>query len=130
MVTRFLLLVLGLIHISNGAWMLAAPMSWFESIPGVAETGPLNHHFVTDVGLAFVASGLGFILGSRKGMAAFALAGATWPALHALFHIAEWLENGFPVRPDVAITDVVGVVLVGALGAFAAWRNARREGTI
>jgi uncharacterized protein YjeT (DUF2065 family) len=57
MITRAAMLMLALVHILNGLWMLLAPMSWYAAIPGVAATEPLNHHFVADIGLAFIASG-------------------------------------------------------------------------
>jgi len=130
MITRLTLLILGLFHIANGVWMVLAPMSWYAAIPGVAASGPLNHHFVADIGLAFVASGAGLAIGARRGAAAFAMAGATWPVLHALLHIRGWLQHGFPTQADVALSESVGVVLVGAIGALAAWHNARAEGAI
>ena len=57
MVTRLILVLLGLIHLANGLWMLTAPEAWYAAVPGVAMTGPLNHHFIQDIGLAFLASG-------------------------------------------------------------------------
>ena len=130
MIIRPTLLILGLIHMANGAFMLAAPMAWYAAIPGVLQTGPFNHHFIADIGLAFVASRVGMALAIRKGGAAYALAGAIWPGLHALLHIWGWLNVGFPARTDVAVSETVGVVLVGTLGIWAAWRNAREEGAI
>jgi hypothetical protein len=128
MITRLTLVILGLFHTANGAWMVLAPMSWYAAVPGVAESGPLNHHFVADIGLAFIASGAGLVFGARTGAGAFALAGATWPVLHALLHMWGWLQHGFPAHTDVGLSEAVGVVLVGAAGALAAWRNARKEG--
>jgi hypothetical protein len=96
MITRLTLVILGLFHTANGAWMVLAPMSWYAAVPGVAESGPLNHHFVADIGLAFIASGAGLVFGARTGAGAFALAGATWPVLHALLHMWGWLQHGFP----------------------------------
>ena len=124
------LVVLGLFHLANGAWMVFAPLTWYAAIPGVAQTGPINHHFVADIGLAFAASGLGLMVGARRRFAAFALAGATWPVFHALLHIWGWLSHGFPRATDVAVSEAVGVVLVGALGALAAFMHARQEGVI
>jgi len=132
MAVLVVLLLLGLVHIVNGGWMLLAPDSWYATIPGVGMTGPINHHFIADIGLAFVASGAGLALGARSGVAAaiYAIAGATWPALHALLHVYGWLEHGFPTQADVALSETVGVVLVGALGVIAAWARARKEGVV
>jgi len=130
MATRIILLVLGLLHLVNGVWMLADPMGWYAAIPGVVATGPANMHFIGDVGLAFAASGAGLMLGFRQGAraASFALAGAAFPALHALFHIWGWLQHGFPAAANVAMSEVFGVVAVSALGVAAAWLRARQEG--
>ena len=132
MIVRLTLVLLGVLHIVNAAWMLAAPDSWYATVPGVVMTGPINHHFVADIGLAFLASGVGLVLGARTGTAAgtLAIAGATWPLLHALLHVSGWIEHGLPMRADVAVSEAVGVVLVGALGAFAAWAHARKLGVI
>ena len=130
MTTRPILLTLGLFHAGNGAWMFVAPSSWYATIPGVALSGPLNYHFVADIGLAFLASGIGLVLGARKGFASFAVAGATWPALHALLHIRGWIEHGFPRATDIAVSEGVGVVLAGALGAVLAFAAAKKEGVV
>jgi hypothetical protein len=132
MVTRTILLLLGLLHMANGLWMLAAPEAWYAAIPGVAMTGPINHHFIQDIGLAFMASGAGMALAFRPGAvtAALALAGATWPMLHALLHIWGWLAHGFPADAHVATSELVGVVLVSAAGFALAWVNARKAGAV
>lgn len=67
------------------------------------------------------------MIGARKGASAFAIAGAAWPALHALLHVGGWLQHGFPQQTDVVLSEGLGVVFVGALGAAMAWRRALRE---
>ena len=132
MVTRLILVLLGLLHLANGLWMLTAPEAWYAAVPGVAMTGPLNHHFIQDIGLAFLASGAGLALAFRPGAvaAALALAGATWPMLHALLHIWGWVAHGFPADTRIAISEVIGVVAVSVFGFGLAWMNARREGAV
>ena len=128
MAARLVLLILGAFHIVNGLFMLFAPGAWYVAVPGVVQSGPMNHHFIADIGLAFLASGTGLIYGIRRGAAAFAVAGAAWPALHALLHIRGWVQHGFPTVLNVALSDTVGVVLVGVLGVIAAWMKSRKEG--
>jgi len=132
MLARALLGLLGLINLGNGLLMLAAPHHWYEAVPGVAATGPFNHHFVIDIALAYVASGACMLAAWRTGRtaAALALAGSAWPALHALFHIVEWLAGGFPSDAIDAGTQIVGVVLVGLIGLTLAARSARKEGAV
>ena len=123
MFVRAGLILLGLLHLGNGLWMLIAPDGWYAAVPGVSMTGPINHHFIADIGLAFVASGAGLLLGARnmRTAGAFAVAGAAWPALHALLHLWGWVHMGFPATAAVTVSESVGVVLVGALGAALAW---------
>ncbi|HET6472148.1 MAG TPA: hypothetical protein VFG38_09905 [Pseudomonadales bacterium] len=129
---RQTLALLGAVQLLNGLYMIVAPMAWYGSVPGVVDTGPMNHHFIIDIGLAFAASGVGMSMALRRGAAAaaFALAGATWPTLHALFHVSGWIQHGMPSDTRDAITQFIGVMVV-SFGAFAlAWVLARREGAI
>ncbi|MBV9992402.1 MAG: hypothetical protein JOZ72_14065 [Alphaproteobacteria bacterium] len=128
MVVRVLLLVLGLFHIANGLYMLTAPAEWYAAVPGVTLTGPFNHHFVQDIGMAFLASGAGLAWGMRRGRSAaiFACAGAVWPALHALIHVDGWLVHG--IAPGTAAAELVGVGALALLGVVLAWARLRGEG--
>ncbi len=129
MIVRVILALFGLFHLLGGLYMLVAPHEWYAGVPGVTATGPFNHHFITDIGFAFAASGVGMMMGFREGrtQAAFALAGATWPALHALFHLSEWISNGIPSDPRVLASETVGVMLVSFLGVALAALRLRGE---
>ena len=128
MLIRALLLLLGLFHLADGLLMLFAPGQWFAAVPGVPMTGPFNHHFVQDVGLAFIASGAGLGLGatSRPYAGPLAAAGATWPVLHALLHIWGWV-SGTMADPNLIATEASGVVLPAALGVMLAWFRLKGE---
>src|ERR1700742_4015331 len=130
MILRGVLGFLGLFHLINGLWMLLAPGSWYAAIPGVPLEGPFNHHFIGDIGFAFMASGVGMMmaLGSGVRAAAFALAGATWPALHACFHVWEWVTDGLPSDIHVTVSTGIGVIVVSFLGFALAWIRARQDG--
>jgi hypothetical protein len=88
--------VLAALSIANGLWMLLAPASWYRYLPaGVPDTGPFNHHFVQDIGAAYLTVGAAFAVASarptcRQGVA---LAGATFFALHAVVHIVDLVEG-------------------------------------
>jgi hypothetical protein len=126
------LILLGIFHTANGISMLAAPDFWYNSVPGVTLSGPANHHFIADIGLAFIASGIGLLMVLRTGATAatFALAGATWPALHALLHVWEWISDGVPSNPQQIASDFVAVMLASFVGFWLAWVWARREGVV
>ncbi|THD49156.1 MAG: hypothetical protein E7774_01675 [Bradyrhizobium sp.] len=132
MFSRIALGLFGLIHLANGLFMVVDAHDWYWAVPGVPATGPMNHHFIVDIGLVFVASGAGMLMGLRAGAAAaaFALAGSVWPGLHACFHIFQWLAEGFPREPRVAAAEVLGVVLIGYCGLALAYGRARREGVL
>ena len=55
-----ILALAGLGNLANGLWMLADPVGWYREIPAaVPDFGPLNEHFVRDIGSAFAAQGVG-----------------------------------------------------------------------
>ena len=60
---RILAIILGALMAANGVFMFADPPDWYAAVPGVPDTGPLNLHFVRDIGIAFVVSGLAIIWG-------------------------------------------------------------------
>lgn len=132
MLVRLILLLIGIAYMATGAWMLISPDGWYGAVPGVPLTGPNNHHFVSDIGMAYLASGVDLALALRPGVvgAAFALAGATWPLLHAGLHLWGWIAHGVPARPDVAITEGVGVILVGGVGFVLAAVRAHKSGVV
>lgn len=124
------LALIGLLHVINGLFMLADPAGWYAAVPGVTATGPMNAHFISDIGFAFLASGAGLLIGIGRRLATFAVAGATWPALHALFHIALWFHHGLPAAADAWLSEVIGVVGIGALGLLLALRRGQQEGVL
>jgi len=84
---RVLIWLFDLVLAGNGGFMLLAPRTWYELVPGVGDTGPFNAHFVRDVGAAYLVAGaalIAFLLDRRARPAA--LAGAAFLSLHALVH--------------------------------------------
>ncbi len=102
--------VFGLANLANAAWMLADPAHWYATLPAaVPDTGPLNLHFVRDIGSAFAVMGGAL------------LAAAVWPAfrvpalaatagfyvLHALVHVTDTVGGRLP--PSHWLIDFPGV---------------------
>jgi alkylhydroperoxidase family enzyme len=81
--------LLAVLLAANAAYMLFAAEAWYRAVPGVAATGPFNHHFVGDVGLAFLAAAVALFAGSLKPdrLAGFALPVAVFLAGHAILHL-------------------------------------------
>lgn len=80
---------------ANGVFMLAVPRDWYAAVPGAPFTGPLNSHFVRDIGCAYLvaAAGLGWrALDPVRGVAAAALS-AAFLAMHGLVHVGETITG-------------------------------------
>jgi hypothetical protein len=127
MLIRILLILLGLFHAANGLFMVLAPSRWYLAVPGVVHTGPANLHFIPDIGFAFLLSGLGLLLGARqmRSAGAYALAGAAFPFVHALFHVWGWGMHGFPQGLAFIFSETIGVAGLSFLGMALAWLRAR-----
>ncbi|HEX4302303.1 MAG TPA: hypothetical protein VHZ78_05890 [Rhizomicrobium sp.] len=127
MVVRLSLALLGLFHLANGLAMLAFPAAWARAVVHLGAPDHLHFHFIADIGMAFLVSGTGLLLGARKaaGAAVLAAAGAAWPLLHALVHVSDWMRMGPPMAAGDAVREGVGVILVGALGVALAWLRFR-----
>lgn len=87
---------IGMGSLLNGLWMLADPSTWYLQIPAaVPDTGPLNNHFVHDIGVVFVLIGLGGLwcfrhLADAPDKARIIHWGITgFYVGHALVHVAE-----------------------------------------
>ena len=50
-------------YLLTGLIISIAPHFFYETGPGVADTGPYNMHFLRDVGFAFTVSSLGIAYG-------------------------------------------------------------------
>jgi hypothetical protein len=126
---RISLGAIGLGQFLNGLFMLVSPDQWYAMVPGVTMTGPLNRHFIVDIGLMFVLSGALLAAGSWSGKtpATLALVGATWPALHAFFHVWGWIVHGLPRSVGILLSDSIGVMLISWLGLGFAYLNARAQ---
>ncbi|OAN79154.1 hypothetical protein A8B82_08450 [Sulfitobacter sp. EhC04] len=103
------------------AALIVAPLTFYQSIPGVSETGPFNSHFTRDVGFAFLVCAAGLFLGAWRRDRVLALFGAAFPVLHAIFHVASWGHHAFPTH-GVATFDLAVTVGPAAAGLFLALR--------
>ena len=102
----------------NGAFMLANGARWYDSVPGLAHTGPFNPHFVADIGAAYVVASLALIARAwRPRYWPAALAGAAFFAAHALIHVAD-LTMARSSEPGV---DIGLVILPAALALWASF---------
>ena len=128
MFTRALLLLLGFFHAANGLAMLVSPGSWALSVVHDPSPSHLEFHFIADIGMAFLASGAALVWSARRAraFAPWAIAGAAWPALHALIHIREWVMVGPPATTADILNEGIGVILAGLAGVLLAYFRQRQ----
>lgn len=114
-IKRIVAIALGIGGAANGAFMLIAPPLWYDSVPGLAHTGPFNPHFVSDIGVAYVVASLALLARAwRPRYWPAAIAGAAFMCGHAIIHVFDIALE----RTGNASVDV-GLVIVPAL--LAAW---------
>lgn len=103
--------LLAILLAANGIAMLVVPHAWYLAVPGVSATGPLNLHFVRDIGCAYLVCALGFFWLLRDPRAwPAAVAGALFLSLHALVHVGEMVVGVFDLGH--LLRDLPGVFLV------------------
>lgn len=113
-------LLLGIGLAANAAAMLAMPAAWYATLPGVSATGPLNLHFVRDIGCAYLVCGAAFLWLWRKPDAwPAAMAGSLFLALHAFVHVVETAAG--QLDPHHLVSDIPGVFLLPFMAAWLAW---------
>jgi hypothetical protein len=117
-------LLLALLLAANGSAMLAVPQTWYFLVPGVTETGPLNLHFVRDIGCAYLVAAGGFfwLLRDTRAWPA-ALAGSVFLILHALVHVGEMLAGTIDLHH--LLRDLPGVFLLPVFALWLAWPGRR-----
>jgi hypothetical protein len=117
---RLLAIFLGVGLALNALFMLAAPAQWYAAVPGVTQSGPLNTHFVRDIGAAYLVAAaglLGFAASVRARPAA--RAGAAFLALHALVHLWDAAAGREPAHQ--LLLDLATVFLPAVLAVGIAW---------
>ena len=88
---QLLLLIAAVTTIANGVFMLVKPLDWYVFVPTVVTTGPPNAHFIRDIGLAYIGSGLILLYAAANPVLRWraALVGGLWLTFHGLLHIYE-----------------------------------------
>jgi hypothetical protein len=121
---RILAIILGALMAANGVFMFADPPSWYAAVPGVPDTGPLNLHFVRDIGIAFAVSGVAIIWGQFGGGWQATALGAAFLALHSLLHIGETIMGH---HHDVLLNEVLAVHVPSWLTVVIAYLQMRKS---
>ena len=103
--------------LATGLFIAILPLVFYETGPGVADTGPYNMHFLRDVGFAFSVSALGIGWGLKQNSKPLIVFGSAWIALHGLFHLVLWF-----IHPSSAgvVNDLILVFLPATLVSYLA----------
>jgi hypothetical protein len=124
----WVLAIVGIGSIANGLWMLFDPGHWYEHLPaGVPDTGPLNAHFVRDIGCAFLAVGFAVVAAWRRPewRPPLVPAAAAFFVMHAGLHVHDTARG--LLESDHWWLDAPGVYLPAIVMAVAAWRFNRPD---
>jgi hypothetical protein len=115
-------------NLANAVWMLADPAGWYAGLPAaVPDTGPLNTHFVRDIGSAFAVMGFALLLAAaRPALRVPMLAAvALFYVLHALVHVTDTVAGRLP--PSHWTIDMPGVYVPAVIVVALTWAAARRR---
>lgn len=115
--------LLSIMLAGNGLLMLIAPASWYHTIPAVSLTGPLNTHFIRDIGCAYLSAAAALLWGLLRPAEALAttLLAAVFLMSHAGVHLYE-LASGL-CGWTVWWQAFPGVTLPGLLASALAWQS-------
>jgi hypothetical protein len=122
--------IVGIGNVANAVWMLARPEGWFHDLPAaVPDFGPLNEHFVRDIGSAFLVQGVAllwaaFVPAWRVPLVAPV---ALFAVLHALAHVYDTARG--LVGPAHWMIDLPAVYVPALLMVTFLWLLARRAPT-
>ncbi|MEM7138212.1 MAG: hypothetical protein AAF500_16650 [Myxococcota bacterium] len=121
-------------NLANGLWMLASPVHWYINLPAnVPGTGPINEHFIRDIGCIFTLVGVALavaVFRPRFRLTALLFATGFYVA-HALVHVYDSLRGLLPPeqwRFDLLPVYGAAIVLVVLSVLLARSENDRRRG--
>jgi len=107
-------------YLITGLYIAITPFGFYETAPGVADTGPYNMHFLRDVGFAFTVSALAIGYGLVSRLKPLILFGSAWLSIHGVFHLVLWLVHPNHASPT-ALIDLAIVVLPATLLTYLAF---------
>ena len=113
---RIFYIICGVLSLGNAIYMLFDPGHWFFNIPAdVPETGDLNAHFVRDIGLVYLISGLGFLWSARNlaQCRIVHLGNTIFISGHAALHLLDVFVGRLPL--DHLLDDALPVTLPGII---------------
>ena len=127
--------LLGIFFGLLGLVMLTAPEAWFGQISAPPGVWAYNTHFIIDIGIAFLGSGICLLAAVVRPahFVALAAAGGLFVGGHAILHLALFVLNPghfslSQITTETALAVIPGL-LPGALVAVFLFSNAKKERT-
>ncbi len=122
----WILTIVGIGNLANAVWMLARPVGWFHDLPAaVPDFGPLNEHFVRDIGAAFLVQGVALVWAAFVPAWRVPLVApvALFAVLHALAHVYDTARG--LVGPQHWLIDLPAVYVPALLMVAFVWLLSR-----
>lgn len=117
-------------NLGNAAWMLADPLHWYLNLPAnVPGSGPLNEHFVRDIGCIFALIGVALAVAIFRPAARLGalLVASGFYVAHALVHVYDSARGLFePGQWLIDLVPIYGATLLLAGVTIAYARSADR----
>ncbi len=103
---RILTFALAAMMAGNGVFMFIDPTAWYAAVPGVPDTGPLNLHFVRDIGVAYMTAGLALAWSALRNDWRLSALAALFIGGHSLLHLGETVMGD---HHDVILNEIAAV---------------------
>jgi len=115
-------------NLANGVWMLTSPAHWYLNLPAnIPGTGPLNEHFVRDIGCIFLMIGIALSIGAflRPMRVPSMVLATAYSVLHAFVHVYDSARGLF--EPGHWRVDVVPIYAATLLSLWLTVKLTREE---
>lgn len=100
-----------------GAHMLIDPAGWYSVTPGVAAEGPMNSHFIGDIGAAFIMVAAAYGFSMQKGASwQLPAVAAVLPTMHGGIHLIGIISGHS--HGNAFLVELLGVIFPGGLAAM------------
>lgn len=111
-----ILALFGAGNLANAAWMLINPPHWYLNLPAnIPGSGPLNEHFVRDIGCIFLLIGVALLVGTfvRSMRVPSMVLATAYSLLHAIVHVYDSARGLFePGHWRVDVVPIYGTTLL------------------
>ncbi|MEO8452162.1 MAG: hypothetical protein ABI647_20390 [Gemmatimonadota bacterium] len=123
-IAQVLIALVALLALANGLMMLVSPLGWYQMMmPTIQLTGPANPHFIRDIGLAYLCSGVMLVYAviDPRGRWLAAVAGSLWLGAHGALHVYEvlagigaaavlWGDAPAVLGPPIVVWIAIGIL--------------------